>query len=127
MTRGSARANDQATSQPKNGPRPSADIRVHPARRGQVLRELAIEEAVNSTAIIANRTASGVMAPANAVAAPMERAVATAGAMCVIDWNRSSVSPIALRARFRRGSSELHGSCHVRSSFLRCPERSRFP
>ena len=35
------------------------------------------------------------MPPANVVAAPMERAVATAGAMWVIDWNRTSVSPIA--------------------------------
>src|SRR4051794_25328969 len=39
------------------------------------------------------------MPPANAVAAPIERAVATAGAMCVIDWNRSSGSPIASRSR----------------------------
>ena len=36
--------------------------------------------------------------PANAVAAPIEIAVATAGAMCVIDWNRTSVRPIALGA-----------------------------
>ena len=62
-------------------------------------RARAIEKAVKRTAIIANRTASGVMPPANEVAAPIESAVATAGAMCVIDWNRTSGRPIALRAR----------------------------
>ena len=70
-----------------------------PPAEGRCLASWLIEYAVNSTAIIANTTASGVMPPANAVAAPMDRAVATAGAMCVIDWNRSSVSPIALRSR----------------------------
>ena len=54
---------------------------------------------MNSTAIIANTSESGVIPPANAVAAPIEIAVATAGAMWVIDWNRTSVRPIALDAR----------------------------
>src|SRR6476661_1185604 len=46
----------------------------------------------------ARTTASGVFPPANSVAAPIERAVATAGAMCVIDWKRTSVRPIAPRS-----------------------------
>src|SRR6478752_9666107 len=46
----------------------------------------------------ARTTASGVFPPANRVAAPIERAVATAGAMCVIDWKRTSVRPIAPRS-----------------------------
>ena len=48
---------------------------------------------------MAKSTASGVMPPANVVAAPIDRAVATAGAMCVIDWNSTSGRPIALCAR----------------------------
>ena len=40
-----------------------------------------------------------MLPPAKSVAAPSERAVATAGAMWVIDWNRTSVSPIAFRSR----------------------------
>jgi hypothetical protein len=60
-----------------------------------------IEYAVNRAAISARTTASGVLPPANNVAAPRERAVATAGAMWVIDWNRTSVSPIAFRSRPR--------------------------
>src|SRR6188508_3883263 len=99
MTRGSARAKDHAISQPKNGPRPRPTYVYIPPADGRCLASWLIEYAVNSTAIIANTTASGVMPPANAVAAPIERAVATAGAMCVIDWNRSSGRPIALRAR----------------------------
>ncbi len=55
--------------------------------------------AVNSTAIIANSTASGVIPPANDVAAPIDSAVATAGAMWVIDWNSTSGSPMASRSR----------------------------
>jgi hypothetical protein len=39
-----------------------------------------------------------VIPPANDVAAPIDNAVATAGAMCVIDWNRTSGSPIASRS-----------------------------
>ncbi len=54
--------------------------------------------AVNSTAIIANSTASGVIPPANEVAAPIDSAVATAGAMWVIDWNSTSGSPMASRS-----------------------------
>ena len=54
--------------------------------------------AVNRTAIIANSTASGVIPPANDVAAPIDSAVATAGAMWVIDWNSTSGSPIASRS-----------------------------
>ena len=46
----------------------------------------------------ARTTASGVLPPANSVAAPSDRAVATAGAMWVMDWNRTSVSPIAPRS-----------------------------
>ena len=70
-----------------------------PPADGRCFASSAIEKAVKSTAIIANTTASGVMAPANAVAAPIDSAVATAGAMCVIDWNSTSGRPIALRAR----------------------------
>ena len=79
---------------------------------------------MNSTAIIANSSASGVIPPANAVAAPIEMAVATAGAMCVIDWNRTSVRPMALRARVGdAGSWGLRGSCHV-PILLRCAPRA---
>ena len=59
---------------------------------------------MNSTAIIANTTASGVIPPAKAVAAPIERAVATAGAMWVMAWNSSSVIPIASRSRLPAGA-----------------------
>ncbi len=69
-----------------------------PPADGRCRASSAMENAVNSTAIIANSTASGVMPPANEVAAPIDRAVATAGAMWVIDWNRTSGRPIASRA-----------------------------
>ena len=46
---------------------------------------------------MANTTASGVSLPAKPVAAPIESAVATAGAMCVIDWKRTSGRPMASR------------------------------
>src|SRR6188472_1263050 len=69
-----------------------------PPAEGRCFASWAIEDAVKSTAIMAKTTASGVMPPANAVAAPIDNAVATAGAMWVIDWNRTSGRPIALRA-----------------------------
>src|SRR5687768_15829240 len=47
----------------------------------------------------ARTTERGALPPANSVAAPIERAVATAGAMWVMDWNRTSVSPMAPRSR----------------------------
>ena len=58
-----------------------------------------MENAVNRTAISASRTASGVIPRASVVANPIDRATATAGAMNVIDWNSTSVRPIALRSR----------------------------
>ena len=81
---------------------------------------------MNSTAIMANTTASGVMPPANEVAAPMERAVATAGAMCVIDWNSTSGRPMALRARPGDGSPELWVVA-VTGVFLRTTRGPRGP
>ena len=76
-----------------------------------------IEYAVNSAAMSARTTASGVLPPAKSVAAPMDRAVATAGAMWVMDWNRTSVSPIAFRSRLAppvddatKASSPSHAS-----------------
>jgi hypothetical protein len=47
---------------------------------------------------MANSTASGVIPPANVVAAPIYSAVATAGAMCVTDWKSTSGKPMALRS-----------------------------
>ncbi len=80
-----------------------------PPAEGRCFASWLIEYAVNSTAIIAKTTASGVMPPAKAVAAPMDRAVATAGAMWVMDWNSSSVSPIALRSRLTLNGRGRHG------------------
>ena len=54
---------------------------------------------MNRTAISANSTASGVSPSAYVVANPIDRATATAGAMNVMDWNSTSVRPIALRSR----------------------------
>src|SRR5258706_1457444 len=58
----------------------------------------------------ARTTASGVLPPANSAAAPRERAVATAGAIWVIDWNRTSVSPIAFRSRPRESVVDVTSS-----------------
>ena len=99
MTSGSASAKLQATSQPKKEPSPRPTYVYIPPADGRCRASSAIEKAVNSTAIIANTTASGVMPPAKLVAAPMDSAVATAGAMWVIDWNSTSGRPIAFRAR----------------------------
>src|SRR5437588_926547 len=41
------------------------------------------------------RTASGKAAPANGIAAPRLNATAEAGAMVVIDWNKTPGRPIA--------------------------------
>jgi hypothetical protein len=54
---------------------------------------------------MANRTARGVIAPAKTVAAPSEAAVATAGAMWVMDWNATPVAPTAFRSRL--GDSDV--------------------
>src|SRR5438132_14232482 len=72
-----------------------------PPADGRYRASSPIEYAVNSAAMSASTTARGVLPPANSVAAPSDRAVATAGAMWVIDWNRTSVSPMALRSRPR--------------------------
>ena len=98
MTSGSARAKLQATSQPKNEPSPRPTYVYMPPADGRCRASSAIENAVNRTAIIAKSTASGVMPPANDVAAPIESAVATAGAMWVMDWNSTSGNPMALRS-----------------------------
>ncbi len=45
---------------------------------------------------MAKSTASGVSLPAKPVAAPIDSAVATAGAMWVIDWKSTSGRPMAL-------------------------------
>ena len=58
------------------------------------------------------------------VAAPIERAVATAGAMWVMDWNRTSVSPIAPRSS--PGSPDPAGRVRGRHRFhLRSRRRRR--
>ena len=92
-----------------------------PPADGRCFASWAIEYAVNSTAIIAKSTASGVIPPANDVAAPIDSAVATAGAMWVIDWNSTSgkpmasrssdgaASPLVARTRSSRPSSLPHG------------------
>src|SRR6185503_9003849 len=92
-----------ATSQPKNEPRPRlTHVYMPPADVIRLLNWL-IEYAVNRHAMSANRTASGVMPPANVVANPIDRAAATAGAMNVIDWNRTSVRPTAPRWSWASG------------------------
>src|SRR5947207_2216558 len=58
----------------------------------------------------ARTTANGVLPPANSVAAPSDRAVATAGAMWVMDWNSTSVSPIAFRSRPRESVEDATDS-----------------
>src|SRR4029450_10455523 len=69
----------------------------------------AMATAVNRTAIIPNSPASGVIPPANEVAAPIDRAVATAGAVWVIDWHRTLGSPIAPRSRHAVGPAPPPG------------------
>ena len=54
---------------------------------------------VNSEVRSASPRGFGGGVRAYSVAAPIERAVATAGAIWVIDWKRTSVSPIAFRSR----------------------------
>src|SRR6185436_12856226 len=84
-TTGPASAYTHATSQPKNEPRPRlTHVYMPPADVIRLLNWL-IEYAVNRHAMSANRTASGVIAPANVVANPTDSAAATAGAMNVID------------------------------------------
>src|SRR6476620_1835655 len=98
-TTGSASRKAHAMSQPATGPRPRATYVYMPPADGRKRASSPIEYAVNSAAMSARTTASGVLPPAYRVAAPRDRAVATAGAMWVIDWNRTSVSPIAFRSR----------------------------
>ena len=45
------------------------------------------------------RTESGSAPPANAAPSGMEAAMAAAGAIDVIDWNRTSVKPTAFRCQ----------------------------
>src|SRR5213080_2351258 len=54
--------------------------------------------------ISARMTASGSAPPANPAPAMIENATAAAGAMWVIDWNRTSRSPMASRARPTEGA-----------------------
>jgi hypothetical protein len=82
-----------------------------PPADGRCRASSAIENAVNNTAIIARSTASGVIPPANDVAAPIESAVATAGAMCVMDWNTSEADRIPFEAVLSRDRhSDLLGA-----------------
>ena len=53
--------------------------------------------ATNRHATNASRTASGVAPPAYVTAKMMENATAAAGAMWVIDWNRTGARPTASR------------------------------
>ena len=93
-----ASRNAQAISQPAYDPRPRPTYVYMPPADGRWRASSPIENAVNRTAISANRTASGVSPSAKIVANPIDRATATAGAMNVIDWNRTSVRPIAFRS-----------------------------
>ena len=56
-----------------------------------------MEEADSRHAISAKTTASGNDPPAYAAPAGIEAAIAAPGAMSVIDWKRTSRSPIASR------------------------------
>ena len=57
--------------------------------------------AQNKQATRANITASGSEPAANATPAGMDAAIAAPGAMSVMDWNRTSRSPMAFRRRPR--------------------------
>src|SRR5580692_6607296 len=57
--------------------------------------------AQNKQATRANTTASGSEPAANATPAGMDAAIAAPGAMSVMDWNRTSRSPMAFRRRPR--------------------------
>ena len=57
--------------------------------------------AQNKHATRANTTASGSEPAANATPAGMEAAIAAPGAISVMDWNRTSRSPMAFRRRPR--------------------------
>src|SRR3989442_291515 len=61
------------------------------------LASWATELATNSEAISARITASGVAPPPKAMPMGMEKAVAMAGAMNVIDWNSTPPKPTAPR------------------------------
>src|SRR6266487_4929465 len=58
-----------------------------------------METATSRQATSASTTARGSAPPANWAPTMIEKATAAAGAMCVIDWNRTSLRPIASRAR----------------------------
>src|SRR6188472_540120 len=92
-----ARRKAQASNQPAYEPRPRPTYVYMPPADGRCRASSPIENAVNRTATSASTTARGVSPSAYVVANPIDRATATAGAMNVIDWNRTSVSPIALR------------------------------
>src|SRR6266545_3056544 len=74
-----------------------------------------IEFATRTHAIIARRTASGSAWPANPTETRIENATAAAGAMCVIDWKRTSGSPIECS---RRRSKCWGGGAERASMFL---------
>src|SRR6266516_2344427 len=58
-----------------------------------------MEMATSRQATSARITASGRAPPANCAPTMIEKATAAAGAIWVIDWNRTSLRPIASRAR----------------------------
>jgi len=58
-----------------------------------------METATSRQATSASTTARGSAPPANWAPTMIEKATAAAGAMCVIDWNRTSLRPIASWAR----------------------------
>src|SRR5688572_6104698 len=57
-----------------------------------------MQKATQRHATRATRTESGSAPPAKFAPTMMEKATATAGAMCVMDWNRTSRRPMASRA-----------------------------
>src|SRR5207302_8599284 len=61
-------------------------------------------DATNRHATMARITASGVAPPPDVIPNGIENTTAAAGAMCVIDWKRTSRRPMASRARPSVGS-----------------------
>src|SRR5436853_770193 len=62
--------------------------------------------AISEQTISAMRTASGKAPPAKGIAAPRLNATAEAGAMVVIDWNKTPGSPMALRRKVDRSGGD---------------------
>ncbi len=70
---------------------------------GMCLASCPMLTAVNSMPMNAMNTESGSAPPANAAPSGMEAAMAAPGAIDVIDWNRTSVKPTALRSNWATG------------------------